>query len=331
LRVTHNMNFNSIHEAISRSRNRMAKSQEQASTQKKLNTPSDDPVGSARILEMRTDKVNNQQFITNSKMAQAFLSNSDGVLQELVDIVVRAKEIAVNQSSDASSSESARVGVAEEVSQLFQQAVANGNRRIADRYLFGGYRTDQAPVSVDGRYQGDDGQMMVEVSKDVFVAMNLDGMSVFNTDPESSMDFRNLRASQKVDAEERGIEFRGSEPNAVVEGMGNVNVFQELKNLRIGLLTGDTGGIRATLERFDALHERLVSMRAKIGSRLQGLGATETTLERHDITNATLSSSIEDADMGKVMTDIAREETVLRSSLQTSKKLVQPTLMDFIN
>lgn len=327
MRVTQNTNFQVLHDSINRSKNRMAEYQNQASTLKKLNTPSDDPVGSAKVLEIRTDKVNNEQFQSNSKMAETFLNNTDTVLSELADITVRAKEIAINQSSAASSNESTRIGVAEEITQLYLQSIAAANRRIGDRYLLGGYRTDRAPVDADGRYQGDDGEMLVEVSRDVFVSMNVPGLGVFNTVPDGSRDNREL-ARQRVPASERsdeidpGPEFQG--------GQENINLFSELQNLRIGLLTGNLEGIRSTLERFDTLQEKLVAMRAKVGARITGLQSTMTALDRHDITNAHLNTALEDADMSKVMSDLAKEETVFRSALQSSTKLVQPTLMDFL-
>src|SRR5438445_10717841 len=102
MRVTENTNFNAIRDSISRSKEKMENLQFQSSTLKKLNTPSDDPVGAAKILEIRTDKMNNDQFLTNAKLAEAFLSNSEQAIGELADLVVRAKEIAIGQSSGAS-------------------------------------------------------------------------------------------------------------------------------------------------------------------------------------------------------------------------------------
>jgi flagellar hook-associated protein 3 FlgL len=113
-------------------------------------------------------------------------------------------------------------------------------------------------------------------------------------------------------------------------GPENVNVFDEIQNLRIGLLTGDLDQIRNTLDRFDQIHGQLVATRAKIGSRLQGLESTGQAMERHNITNAQLTSALEDADMAKVVSDLAKEETVFRSALASSQKLIQPTLMEFL-
>jgi flagellar hook-associated protein 3 FlgL len=109
-----------------------------------------------------------------------------------------------------------------------------------------------------------------------------------------------------------------------------VNAFDEIQNLRIGLLTGDLDSIRNTLERFDSIYGKVVSTRAKIGSRLQGLQNTAHSIERHNLVNAQLTSQIEDADMAQVVSDMAKEESVFRSALASSHKLVQPTLMDFL-
>lgn len=328
MRVTDNTNFETVRGSIARSRQRMEDLQMKSASLKKLNTPSDDPVGSAKVLETRTDKVNNDQFLMNAKMAETFLANTDHTLSELSEIALRAKEIALNQANGSSSNEDSRLAVVEEISQLFQQAVASANRRIGDRYILGGYKTNQAPVDADGRYTGDSGQMMVEVAKDVFVSMNIPGIEAFNTSPKSSVDgqriYKDLSVAQRAPAGTGDLT-----PGESANGE-NVNLFNELQNLRIALLTGDQDGIRNTLERFDSIHGKLTAVRAKVGSRINGLSNTSQAIERHNVTNAQLTSSLEDADMVQVMSDLSREETVLRSTLGSSKHLMQPTLLDFL-
>ncbi|MGK5090163.1 flagellar hook-associated protein FlgL [Bdellovibrionota bacterium FG-2] len=330
MRVTENTNFETVKESIRKSRERMDGLQQQSATMKKINTPSDNPVGVSKLLEIRTDKVNNDQFQMNSKLAQTFLANTEHALSEISEILMRAKEIALGQSSDANTSEDTRLGVAEEVQQLFQQAVATANRRIGDRYLFGGFKTQKAPIDAEGRYQGDSGQMMVEIAKDVFVASNVSGIEAFNTHPKNSFDSRkNSYEGQdtKTRAPASAIEEAGGQ---APDQSQNVNVFDEIQNLRIALLTGDTEGVRSTLERLDQIQSRVITMRTRLGSRLHGIETTGNTLERHNIANATLSSAIEDADMAQVVSDTSREEAVLKNALTSSHKLIQPTLIDFL-
>lgn len=327
MRVTENTNFNAVRENIRRSKERMETLQTQNATLKKLNTLSDDPVGAAKVLEVRTEKVNNDQYLTNGKLAEAFLNNSDHSLGQLADIVVRAKEIAISQASAASSTADSRLGVAEEVTQLFQQAVAAANTKVGDRYLFGGYQTQRPPVDAKGNYTGDSGEMMVEVGKGIYLSMNIPGSVAFNTHHGEATE-----VTPGMENKTRSpASVEGSEDSRMGPGQPeNVNVFDELQNLRIGLLTGDLEAIRGTLDRFDQIHGQIISTRAKIGSRLQGLEGTGSAMERHNLINAQLTSNLEDADMAKVVSDLAKEETVFRSSLASSQKLIQPTLMEFL-
>ena len=340
MRVTENMNYDVLRSNMNRSKERMENLQTQSATMKKLNTPSDNPVGTSKVLEVRTEKMNNEQYISNGKTAEAFLTNTEQALSEISDIIARAKEIAIGQASGASSNSETRLGVAEEVSQLYQQAVAAANRRIGDRYLFGGFKTSKAPVDPDGRFQGDKGQMMVEIAKDVFLSMNVPGIEVFNTAPKYSEDARatgvyNPQGEQQSQTSGRAPAALRDMKSPTVEGeesqsQENVNVFNELQSLRIGLLTGDMEGIRGTLERFDQLHGRVVSTRAKLGSRMQGLQQTGQAIDRHNLVNAQITSQLEDADMAQVVGDLAKEEQVFKSTLQSSQKLIQPTLLDFL-
>jgi flagellar hook-associated protein 3 FlgL len=296
--------------------------QMETATMKKLNRPSDDPVGSAKVLEVRTDKVNNEQYSNNAKLAQAYLDNTDHALEELSEIVMRAKEIAINQSSNASSTPETRYGVSEEVNQLFQRAVAAGNRRIGDRYIFGGFKSTTPPIDAEGNYRGDAGQVMVEVGREVYIGANLPGHEVFNSHPESSSD-------------QKALPKDGSNPDRRMASenepqVQNSNLFQQLKGLKTGLLTGDIETVRSTLDGFDDLLSKVIANRAKIGSRIQSIEGNMGALDRHNVTNAQLTSSIEDADMTQVVSDMAKEETVFKSSLASSKHLIQPTLLDFL-
>ncbi len=350
MRVTENTNFDAIRNSIARSKSRLEDLQLKTSSMKKVNTPSDNPVGASKILEIRTDKVLNEQYLMNAKLAESFLENTDHALGELSEIVVRAKEIAIGQSSGASSNDDTRLGVAEEITQLYNQAISVANRRVGDRYLFGGYKTNKPPVDPDGKYRGDDGHMMVEIARDVFLSMNVPGNEAFNTKSEDAKKHGDVfggpppksptpsSPDREPVVSERGPasvanDLREMDPSrdpGLQYERDNVNVFQELQNLRISLLTGDLEGIRGTLESLDGVHGSLVANRSKVGSRMQGLQSTAQAMERHTLTNAQLNAQLEDADMAQVVSDMAKEETILKSSLASSKHLIQPTLLDFL-
>ena len=74
----------------------------------------------------------------------------------------------------------------------------------------------------------------------------------------------------------------------------------------------------------------MVATRAKLGSRLNGLQQTGQAIDRHNLVNAQITSQLEDADMAQVVSDLAKEEQVFKSTLASSQKLIQPTLLDFL-
>jgi len=318
MRVTENSNYELVKENVRKSREKMETLQTQASTLKKLNHPSEDPVGALKVLKFRTEKVNNEQFQSNAKNAEFLLNSTDHAISELADVVVRAKELALSQASDASSNDHTRWGVAEEVTQLILQAMSIANQRVGDRYIFSGFKTTTPAVDSQGQYLGDAGQQMVEIAGGVFVAANIPGVEVFNTHPKQ--------------AQATLVTYP---PNSMVNGQvevneQNVNLFDELQNFRISLMTGDLGGIRDSLEHLDQMHGRLMMVRARLGSRIQGMDSTQRSLEKHNLTQAALISSIEDADMAQVVSDLNQEENIFKSALASSKRLLQPTLLDFL-
>ena len=318
MRVTENSNYELVKENVRKSREKMENLQTQASTLKKLNHPSEDPVGALKVLKFRTEKVNQEQFLSNAKNAEFLLNSTDHAVGELAEVVVRAKELALSQASDGSSNDETRWGVAEEVSQLILHAIGIANQRIGDRYIFSGFKTTTPAVDTQGRYLGDEGQQMVEIAGGVFVASNIPGIEVFNTHPKQAQASLVAYPPQPM-------------VNAEVEvSEQNVNLFDELQNFRISLMTGDRGGIRDSLERLDQMHGKLLMIRSKLGSRIQGMDSTQRSLEKHQLTQAALISSIEDADMAQVVSDLNQEENIFKSALASSRRLLQPTLLDFL-
>jgi flagellar hook-associated protein 3 FlgL len=324
MRVSDNTSVAAVGEALKRTRGRMERLQVQNATQKRLLSPSDDPAANTKIMDIRTQSTVNAQFESNAALAKNRLQATDAALGELYDVLVRAKEIAISQSSDASASADSRLGVAQEVSALYQQMVSIANRRLGQHYLFGGFKTLEAPYTAEGQYKGDLGEIPVEVQKDVFIAMNIPGTDVFEVKNYTPGDqIRANAAEGRAPAQDKGEKTQ-------VKPIENISVFKELDALRVGLLTNDTITIRDTMERLDDIIKSVVTTRAKISSRVSGIDAAIGSSQKVDQQNAELATQLEDADYAELWSNLAREETVLRSSLQAAQKLIQPTLLEFL-
>jgi len=170
---------------------------------------------------------------------------------------------------------------------------------------------------------------MVEVQKDVFVGMNLPGKELFHGKeaPAMAPGAGRVPAGELSVGQPEGPELAIKQPERSQAGQ---DVFRTLDALRVGLMTNDTDLIRSTLEPLDKIRDRVVTLRAQVGSRQAGIDNAIANMAKKNVFNAELQSNIEDADVIQVVSDMAREETVLRASLQASNKLIQPTLLDFL-
>src|SRR5690606_23681066 len=190
-----------VNKAIGKNRSTMNDLQNQAATQKRITKPSDDPVDASRVLFARVEQRGTEQYIKNLNYAKSFLDFTEQSLAELTEILLRAKELAIAQSNDASSHPQTRKIVAAEVKQLHDQAIQIGNRKLGERFIFGGFKTTAPPFTDKGDYVGDRGEMKVHIDKDNFLAMNVPGSLIFEGKglSKDGMTFHSLRQPRTVE------------------------------------------------------------------------------------------------------------------------------------
>ena len=333
MRVSDNTTAAAVGDSLKHTRTKMERLQIQNATQKKLLTPSDDPAANSKIMDIRTESTVNGQFANNAMLAKNRLSMTDTALNEMYDLFVRAKEIAISQSSDASASPDSRLGVAQEVKSLYQQLISVANRRSGAHYLFSGFKTQTPAYTAEGEFRGDKGEIPVEIQKDVFIATNITGPEVFEIKKYRLDDSnRTPAALERTNPAAAGDKDAKDEPNALkaAKVAETINVFHELDSLRVGLMTNDTATIRDTMEHLDEIIKTVITTRAKVSSRVSGIDTAVGSTQRTDTQNAELATQLEDADYAELWSNMAKEETVLRSSLHAAQKLIQPTLLEFL-
>ena len=354
MRIADKMQYEQVKSNVGKNRSTMSELQNQAATQKRVNKPSDDPLAASRVLSNRIDLQGNKQFSKSLTYARSFLEFTDQSLGDLTEVLMRAKELAISQSDDAGANEDSRRAVAIEVEQLYNQMVNVGNRKLGDRFIFGGFRTQSAPFSGKGDYQGDPGEMNIHIDKEAFLAMNVPGGRVFLGDgvdkngmvkaqvPQArtieELDKQQFEAKDSV--QQRGpasiLGLRGPEPDpAVAQAQyepvaAGVNLFQVMKDLEIALRTNDKAAVQDSLDRIDDGMNQVVLTRAQVGSRGTVLDNFMQTIEKAKVDNQISISQLEDADIFATVSDITKTESTLQATLQTSGKLIEKSLLDFL-
>jgi len=345
MRIADKMNFEQVKSNLAKNRSEMADLQNQAATQKRVVKPSDDPLAATRVLQTRTEISGGQQFLKSVSQAKAFLEYSDQSLSELNEVIIRAKELAMAQANDASTNHTSRLATASEIDQLFSQAVQVGNRKLGDRFLFGGYKTTKPPFNAEGKYFGDNGEIKISVQKEGSVAMNMPGSRIFlgrdvkapasaGPDPGFISPPDQVRGPASIPGTGRSL--GGTDEDAQILGIssswtsGGVNVFDVLRDLSTGLRANDKESTQESLDRLDEALAQVVLARAQLGSRVSTLNAATDTLQKGHVDAKTMQSALEDADSFELVSDLNKTESTLKASLATSGKLIQPSLLDFL-
>jgi flagellar hook-associated protein 3 FlgL len=359
MRIADKMNFDQVNSSLSRNRSELVELQNQAATQKRVNKPSDDPLAATRVLGARTEVAGNAQFLKSVSQARTFLEYSEQSLGELGEVLTRAKELALAQANDASSSKQSREVTATEVDQLFEQSVQIGNRKLGDRFLFGGFRTTRAPFDYQGGYRGDSGEIQISIQKEAKVAMNIPGNKVFlgidtkapaSAGPGQSPHLNSSKPEATPAGEEdRNVQMRGPASASAAEQTpasattaapvadlspgssgGGVNVFKVLKELTTGLRANDKESVQESLDQLDAALAQVILSRSQLGSRVATLNGAMESLQKGQVDAKTLASSLEDVDTFELVNELNKSESTLKASLASSGKLIQPSLLDFL-
>lgn len=360
MRIADKMGYTQVTGNLQKNRSDMSDLQNQAATQKRITKPSDDPSAASRVLNARTDERGSKQFVKNINVARSFLEFTDQSLSELTESLTRAKELAIAQANDAAASPDTRRAVAAELEQIYNQAVQIGNRKIGERYVFGGFRTTTQPFDISGEYGGDDGDMKVQINKDAFVAMNISGDKVFlgkglgsdglvRAGTEVPRDTHELQQYQQKDLQRQqelqqlknqpvelrapaSVEGREQKPVASVEDpeQKGLNILKALKDFQIALTTNDKEEIQASIDTMDQAITQVVNVRAQVGARVASLNAATDSLQKSIVDSKTHASQLEDADLFEVVSDINKTDSTLKATLETSSKVTNLSLLDFL-
>ncbi|HEX7036416.1 MAG TPA: flagellar hook-associated protein FlgL [Pseudomonadales bacterium] len=152
------------------------------SSGRRVNKPSDDPVGAARIVKLKQELALRTQYNRNIDSAEAQLRREEAVLQQVVGVLHRVRELMLSAGSGVKSADDRRFIATEIESRFNELADLMNTRSPTGDYLFAGYQSKQQPFTVNGdqvTYHGDDGRRTVQVDAGHRVAVTDSGRSIF--------------------------------------------------------------------------------------------------------------------------------------------------------
>lgn len=279
----------------------LSRTELQLSTGKRLVSPADDPAAALRNLQLEDRKSQNAQFIQNIDRAQGRLELEEGVLATGVDLLQRVRDLAVS-ALNATLNPADLQTIEVEVRSLLDGLVAAANTQNASgEFLFGGYQTANAPFADTGggnvAYNGDQGQQHLQVSATRQLAVADNGADVFLAVP--------------------------------VSGGGTRSIFDVVNDFSNALAAGTPQS--STLTDIDAAMDRLLSVRAEVGSRLRAVDDQRDINESFGLVLEREQSDLVDLDYTEAISRFNRQLLAFQASEQVFAKVQNLSLFNFLS
>jgi len=144
MRITQNTIYQNISQNLSAITEQLNNVNEQIASGKRINKPSDDPIGITQALNLKTVLSQITQYGTNINQAQSWLQGTDSALESVQGLISQATTLAT-QMSTGTYNASDRANAAQEVENIIEQVVQIGNTQVDGRYIFSGDK-DQTPA-----------------------------------------------------------------------------------------------------------------------------------------------------------------------------------------
>lgn len=302
MRITNNTLTGNYLRNLTRNLKQMQKYQNQLSSGKEVNKPSDNPMLVSRIMNLDNTIRDNEQFKKNIEDSLGWTKTADGSLSEVSATLLRARELIIYGASGALSGTD-RSALKDEVDMLKGQLTQVLNTNFDGRYLFGGQKTTEPPFVVDGvtgetEYKGDTNNLQREIAPKVSLEIKSDGSLITQTTGTT---------------------------------VGNDKIMALLTHISQAMDSGDTDALSGDLLKdMDKHIDNVIRFRSKMGAtynRLESAGERNTS---ENLNMTELLSKSEDIDLAEKMMQFSVMSTVYQASLATGAKILQPSLLDYI-
>ncbi|WP_349899713.1 flagellar hook-associated protein FlgL [Parafrigoribacterium soli] len=272
----------------------LAKLQNQASSRKAIGVPSDDPAGTTKALQVRSQQAATAQYGRNIADGNAWLGTIDSTLTTVSNILGRIRDLTVQGANDGTMSPTSKDAIATELTSLKGELLRQSNTSYLGRSIFAGNTDAGVAFNPDYSFNGAAGSTVQRrIDANTTVRVDADGAAVFGT--------------------------AATTPGSLFTLVDNI-----VSDLQSGVNVG------ARLGEIDARKQAISAQQAVIGTTQAQMDRAEQTNASQTVSLEAQRSSVEDLDLGKLILDLQTQQTTYQASLGVTAKVLQPTLMDFL-
>lgn len=282
----------------------LLKIQQQVASGRRILTPSDDPVGAARALEVTQSQSINTQHGVNRQHAKSALVSVEGALESATSLLLDVKTNIV-AAGNGSLTDSQRGFLATELRSRFESLMSIANSRDGmGNYQFSGYQTATPPfaeTATGAQYQGDQGQRLLQVDATRQMAIGNPGQAVFQG--------------------------------------GGQDIFNTLKDLITLLQTpvvtpADAAALSSGLalagSNTDRALDNVLTVRASVGTRLQEIEALDFAGDDRNLQYSQTLSELQDVDYTQALTQLSQQQFIFEAAQRSFVTVSGLSLFNFL-
>jgi len=280
--------------SIGQSRQSIDKLQEQISTGKVVNTPSDDPVLDERLMMLQNQVDQNNVYTQNAQYASSFLTQQSTALGSAVNLMTNIKTMVLSAANDSGSQDLQSYGT--QLDQDINQLLDLANSKFGNKYIFGGTQTTSQPffmnadrTAVTTNPDGVDGALNLDVGFQISDQYNITGQEAFN----------------------------------------GGQMFSDLIAIRNELNSG-TAPTQADIQTVDNDLDSLINTNAKAGAMTNRFSLMQTQLSSQTQSLQATQSNLGDTDVAAATIKLEEQQTALQAALQTGASVVQLSLANYL-
>jgi flagellar hook-associated protein 3 FlgL len=280
----------------------LIKSQEQLSSGKRINRPSDDPAAAAEAEKVRSHQARMDAEKRAVGYAQQQLSNADSTIGDATSLLQTARETLL-RAANATNNTSDRFTLGANLSAIREQLLAVANRSDGTGgFVFGGQGATSAPIAPDGTtYNAQPGT--VQVGQELSSPVSLDGRANFTASPTAT-------GTESIFAQLDAAIAVFKDPNATAASAAAI--------------------AQTTLGSVDRSIDRLSVTRATVGERLNAIDIHLRDLQNGTIDNAARMSNLVDVDFAAAISNMSQNQTTVEAALKSYSSIAKMSLFNYL-
>lgn len=323
-RMTTSMMAGTTLSTIQRNFNRLADANKKLSSGKRMSFASDDPASSVSSMRLRKELAATEQYKRNISDANSWLATSDAAMQSVAERYTEARTLLINSIDGALGSQS-QGALAAQLRKVAESIMSQANATYLGRTVFAG-NSDKGLVFKTGS-DGHD-TIFLAAEKDEITAKTVDRRIDADTTVQANLDGNKLFGTGTVKWDDNDKTKLDTDNNPSV-----MNLLVEAAKI----LESPTGPVGDNRSKIESIQKELTERFAKLQEAQSAVGARhKQVLEAQENVIFDLEqvknqiSSVEDIDILSATIDMSLASMAYQSSLGSTQRVVQPTLLDYL-